>query len=927
MRRWPCLLLFAALAARAQTAPTQPPLSALWGLTGELSLRSGSQVIGTVGAGLFEAGWAYKGAAPDRGANLPAPQRGLRIAGSAGPVNIAATAEQAAGGLTARYTFTPTAPLRVNSVHVSLRLPGTVWRGGSFGAAGRTGSIPLDFKNVSLASGNFQTLELATPGGLRLAVKATGGNNLLLQDDRQWGDGFSVRAEQSGDAFTFNQPLTLSLTITTEPAMSLKIEEPVTLAAGPEWVPFTDPLDIVPGSALDFRSLGLQDAPAGRHGWLRVTPDGHLAFERQPDRRVRLYGVNVCFSANVPDHALADRVADRLAALGYNTLRIHHYERDLVAQGAADSLTFNPDALDRFDYFVAALKKRGLYLTTDLYVSRPVRPGEVYAEGGEAGEYKLQVLLNPRARENLKEFCRRLFGRVNPYTGLPLATDPALPLLSLINEGNALNYLGGLKGRQRAEFTAAWNQWLTRRYATRAALAAAWGSELAADEDAAGGKVALRGERGARQRDLTLYVAELHRDLLADLRRFLRDELHCQALLTDLNAWTERWPLMDVRADMDYVDNHSYWDHPVFLERDWSLPSKGWSGGGSAVAGGVPLHLDKALTRLADKPFGFSEFNYSAPNAFRGESGPLTGGYGALHGWDAIWRFAYSHSRDSMAEARAGNYFDLATDPSTLAADRFAALLFLRDASPARNSVVVTATRDELRQGGTLDMNLKLKSLGLICRVATRVDGQPQPGETTVKLGQNPTAAEVLQQLRQAGRLPADHASDPGRGLWVSDNGELRLDTSAATFSFVTARSVGLFSARGDAPASAGPLRIEPTVGPVGVYAASLSAAPLATAPRLLLAHVPDVQNTGRRFADTARLTLLAWGQMPYLAQALRTRVTLALTNPAGLQLYALAGDGSRLGEVACQTTTGLAFDAVTRYGERAVIYYEVVRP
>ena len=100
------------------------------------------------------------------------------------------------------------------------------------------------------------------------------------------------------------------------------------------------------------------------------------------------------------------------------------------------------------------------------------------------------------------------------------------------------------------------------------------------------------------------------------------------------------------------------------------------------------------------------------------------------------------------------------------------------------------------------------------------------------------------------------------------------------------------------------------------------------SAPRLLLAHVPDVQDTGRRYGERARITLLAWGKLPYLVRDVATQVTLKLAQPDGYKVYALGLDGARLGEVEAKVADGaLALTAASRFGQKGVIYYEVVRP
>ena len=55
---------------------------------------------------------------------------------------------------------------------------------------------------------------------------------------------------------------------------------PVVITAGTDWIPLQTNLEIEPGSALDFSTLGLQDAPAGKLGRVIARPDGQFAFEK-----------------------------------------------------------------------------------------------------------------------------------------------------------------------------------------------------------------------------------------------------------------------------------------------------------------------------------------------------------------------------------------------------------------------------------------------------------------------------------------------------------------------------------------------------------------------------------------------------------------------------------------------------------------------
>lgn len=399
----------------------------------------------------------------------------------------------------------------------------------------------------------------------------------------------------------------------------------VTLAAGEEWLPFAAAPGVKKGSALDFASVCGIDAPAGKYGNV-VARNGHFEFEKRPGVPQRFYGVNLCFNANYVDYADAKAFADRLAHLGYNAIRIHHYERTLV-EGSKDGTTVNPDRMKQLDGLLAACTEAGLYVTTDLFVSRPVawravgqdRDGIVPMD-----LYKAMVRTNEAAYANLEAFTRALLGHVNAYTGRRWADEPALAFISLVNENNIGNHGGVREGAPR---------------------------KAAADLECA---------------------------FYRRMEKLLHKEIGTKALLTDMNGWTNYDEYRACRKDYDYIDNHFYVDHPSFLEEPWRLPSscpnenplKGRPRGAPG-AGGI---------RERDKPFTITEWNYSAPGRYRGVGGIFTGAWAARENWDGLWRFAWSHGDEGIVrpeKCRLG-YFDMAGDPLSLASERATMCLFLR---------------------------------------------------------------------------------------------------------------------------------------------------------------------------------------------------------------------------------------------------------
>ena len=110
------------------------------------------------------------------------------------------------------------------------------------------------------------------------------------------------------------------------------------------------------------------DAPAGGHGFV-VVKDGHLFAG---EKRIRFFGVNTCFGANFPTHADAEKIAARMAKFGIGCVRFHHMDTSMAPEGIlqADKRTLDPAMLDRLDYFIFQLKRRGIYADLNLHVGR-----------------------------------------------------------------------------------------------------------------------------------------------------------------------------------------------------------------------------------------------------------------------------------------------------------------------------------------------------------------------------------------------------------------------------------------------------------------------------------------------------------------------------------------------------------------------------
>ncbi len=915
-----------------------------------VALTRGGHDVASIVPGLFQKEWRGAGPRAPRPAPASEPRRTVIRAPDGQEVDCELRARPAGEGVLLSYRLTPRQPVELNSLHVSLEMPEAVARGASFVADGTEGAFPAERGSTHLyGSAPTRALALRWPDGGRLELTAAEALPMLVQDNRQWGPSFSVRiGPQMGPARAWpaGETLAVEVVLSAPGGIGLTIDEPVTLAPGPDWVPLDVQLDIEPGSALDFSAFRPTDMPAGKHGRVIATPDGHFAFADSPDVPRRFYGVNLCFTAQYLAPDQAEALAERLMRLGYNAVRFHHHESVLADRAGGVSTAARPDAFDQLDHLVAALKQRGIYMTTDLYVSRQVYASEIWpgAEGTVGmDEFKMLVLVNEQAFANFAAWTRSFLGHRNPRTGLRYAEEPALAWLSLINEGNAGNFIYGLSERARADWQRAWSAWLARTYGSAEAVAAAWGRPLEGALEA--GTAAFPRsftEDTAPARDFAAFLADTELAFFRRARALIREELGCEALLTNMNAWTNPLPSQLVRLEFDYVDDHFYVDHPQFLEQPWRLPSR--CPNTSPVAAGAPGGRHTAFTRLLGKPFTITEYNYSGPGRYRGVGGILTGCMAALQDWSAVWRFAYSHTRDNLFKVSAAGYFDLVSDPLNQAAERASLCLFLRgDLAPAGRTVAITADPDEVRGRRVRPAGLVPPWSGLVtvARVGCFLGGRDAqvPADvafpitesapvTPLRAGAAPytdaAGQAILRVFEEQGWL-AHGSTNLAERRTRSPDGQFALDGPADTMVLDTPRTAGCFAPAGR-KVELGAAAIEIQGTEATVWVSSLDGAPIAESRRLLITHLTDLQNTGISYADGARTTLLAWGSPPHLVRDGGARVTLRLARPARAQAWALSTGGRRLAPVPVRVDgQTLTLELAVRGESGARMLYELV--
>ena len=815
------------------------------------------------------------------------------------------------GVLDVEWTVVPDRNAELPEVMVESRIPlGRV--PGGFRVDGR--DIPIEAsvpRNPHLFRGAVSRVEpLGADGEPWLRIDLPDTAQILVQDNRAWGSTvatlrlfFAQKSVEAGRSYSVRARISV-------PGRAIDLDEsgPVVLETGPDWIPAAIPAPgedwVEPGSAFDFSATMPHHEPAGAFGRVVAVGD-HFELEGRPGEEIRFCGVNIVHGANTPSTPEdAERFAANLARMGFNSVRLHHHERAVFKRGDPAALELDPEAMDRFDALCAACIRHGLYITTDLFVSRePIawRAIGIDRDGTfKKDVFKRLVVFHEGAYSNLVAWTRLFLGRKNPYTGRSLAEEPALATLALVNEGNLGNW-GRDALLETPGIAEAWQAWREKRGMEPAGTGA-----LPAD------LYEGKGENKALANEFALFLADAEERFYHRLAALVRDELGCRAPLSNLSSWYNPAAYSLARAAFDYDDDHTYVDHPRFLGNPWRLPSSHQGDNPLLGGDGVP---SLAWRRLFGKPFCVTEWNWAAPGEFRAASGLVMGALAARQGWSGLWRFAWSHQRegvDAPGSIRM-RYFDLHSDPALWASERATLCLFLRGDMPslsADSASPIETDEAALRRGEGAARRMYTPQnapSGWKRRIGIRLgESEVQSPKSEIQSSDGPSAGPV-----------------PSRGAFVVD--------SPCT--------AGGFAPSG--ALSAGPLRFTllPTndggtppgpPAPAAVWASSLDGKPIADSSRILLSHVTDAKNTGAGFDDPSCRIWVDYGTTPALVRCGRAEIELTLGGEAAVTVWRLSPTGHRIAEVPSTfdpATGTLHFTARTDYDPgAATMCYEITR-
>jgi len=518
-------------------------------------------------------------------------------------------------------------------------------------------------------------------------------------------------------AFSDGNAIWMILAATTGSAPCSKETAAVEALDTSDWIPFNiQNCKTKKDTLLDLSFL--LDAPAGKHGFLKVQ-NGHFVFE--DGTPARFFGTNIHSNRGLyPTHEQAERVADTLSRMGVNIIRFHLTEGVTIDPNGKTTDKLVPEKqLEKFDYFVKCLKDKGIYILIDSITglsARKIKPGD------EVPGYKLYKSHRPwayysrRLIEMGKKYMKEFMTRKNQYTGKSLLEEPAVSMLMLINEQTV--FFDWKKNKNDPVYyhellTQMFNKWLLDKYGDRKKLKQAWGAKdgspcLQKDEDPAKGTVKtpdisnIQGEgkwSGARVKDAVAFYKKIQSDYHKEMIEYVKS-LGCKVPVAGTNILYSPASL-DTQRLTDYTSQNMYYAH-----NKKSLKKNEKINANIPFVSVNPLESSLiepvlAAVKVNTMPLTSTESDMMWPHDWRSGYFMSVGSTSALQDWDAIFHYCYfggwGYSWDVADNAKGVLQGTVEfNDPALMGMFPMAALMFhRRDVAPAKKLAQVKFAGDE----------------------------------------------------------------------------------------------------------------------------------------------------------------------------------------------------------------------------------------
>lgn len=442
----------------------------------------------------------------------------------------------------------------------------------------------------------------------------------------------------------------------------------------PTWAFNPGPDAFSPQALLDLRPLN--EKTAGDGGFIRVNAAGD--FTHANGTPIRFWAVNTGVGREKPFVArplgrqtepdLA-RHARFLAKRGVNMVRYHGHINPAANQPLE---SVNQAEVEWAWRLVAAMKKEGIYTTLSPYWAVPAPIGGNWGVLGGARDNALGLLFfDPVLQRGYKAWLRKLYTEKNPYTGIPLAQDPALAIIQIQNEDSLLFWtLNGMPDAAKVRLETLFGDWLKTKYGSIPATQAAWQGDTAERDAPTAGRFEVvnlweltqvrEGGRKVRLADQTEFLSRTMYNFNREIARFLKEDLKCQQIVNAGNWKTadtvrlndaERWSY--TANEVDAVNRYFGGIH-LGPNNGWAIKNGDRYTSDSALID--PLLLPITLKQGVGRPMLVTESSWVFPNNNASEGPFLVSAYQSLTGVDGFYWFATGD--DEWTPPQSANGYD-----------------------------------------------------------------------------------------------------------------------------------------------------------------------------------------------------------------------------------------------------------------------------
>ncbi len=408
-----------------------------------------------------------------------------------------------------------------------------------------------------------------------------------------------------------------------------------------------------------------------------------------------------------------------------------------------------------------------------------------------------------------------------------------------------------------------------------------------------------------RMKDLAAFYILLQKNFLEDMRTYLRNTLGVTAPITGNNAFTGIQEGFQ-NENLDYYDDHSYWDHPIFPGAGWD--PNNWSisnqpmvkqNNFDAIPGafsGIPLN---------NKPMTISEYNHAAPNRYRVEMVPAIAAYGAFQGMDGLMFFDYnSDVPGSWGADICNNFFSIHRDHSVMSLFPAAAFAYRNHLIAEGIPFLINYSEDDIYNSYQKDGSGRW--------------GKYTPYDKKIQLSQVIRAGTY----HDASGYTTQTLPVPQNASYATSTAETKLNTITGLLTTVTPKYVSIAGyLNAAANAAAGPLTLLSANDFAAITWVSVNNKNLSTGDTSFIAIAAKQQNTGTGWANNNTTVNGNWGSQPTSQFSLNVSMQLAIAGSC-LLVHTLNTEGQRMATKSLLPVSTNTFDVLLDESVDKTLWY-----